>query len=169
MNCSDSRDDSRVTGWLVLLGLGANTPGPWGGPEETLAWAVSKLTGLLREVSCSSVHYTAPLHYSDQPHYFNQVLRGVSRIGPHGLLYTLRDLEKQAGRCRIGVQRFGPRSLDLDILTFGDYTISSADLQVPHPRMHERRFVLEPLREVAPRARDPRNGAPWASYLPKAS
>ncbi|POR05217.1 hypothetical protein AU468_01645 [Alkalispirochaeta sphaeroplastigenens] len=161
MNCSDTAG----IGWPLFIGLGANTPGPLGGPRETLAWAVSELNHLLEGVSFSSVFFTAPLHYSEQPHYFNQVLRGFSRMGPRNLLRELHRLEKEAGRCRAGVPRFGPRPLDLDILLFGDYTIASVDLQVPHPRMHQRRFVLEPLQELAPAARDPRNGALWRSYL----
>lgn len=104
------------------------------------------------------------MHVRDQPWYCNQVVLGLTAAGPHRLVRALQAVEEKGGRYRATEYRFGPRSLDLDLLVYGDYLISAADLVVPHPRMHLRSFVIDPLLEVAPHARDPRNGRPWAFY-----
>lgn len=148
----------------MAIGLGANVAGPLGPPEDTLRWAVGQLRELLREARVSSLHRTDPQHLLNQPRYCNQVATGLTTLGPHGLLDALYRLEVQGGRDRSREVRFGPRSLDLDILTFGSYVVAASDLHIPHPRMHRRSFVMEPLLELIPHGVDPRSRRTWISY-----
>lgn len=149
---------------FLLIGLGSNEPGPLGSPRETLQWAVRRLNEHLDRLVESSVYHTRPQHRADQPWYYNQVVAGYTCVTPRRLLSILNRLEAIAGRDRDREARFGPRSLDMDILTWGSIVIASPDLAIPHPRMHMRRFVLEPLLEVAPTAKDPRTGKLWSSF-----
>ncbi len=82
------------------------------------------------------------------------------------MLTLVQELERLGGRARERELRFGPRPLDIDILLYGSLVLHAADLYVPHPRMHRRPFVLEPLLEIAPHWNDPRTGVPWRLYLP---
>ena len=95
----------------------------------------------------SSLYRTAPMGHVAQPDFINAVVRASCGIGCYELLEVLQKIEKRFGRTRNG-DRFGPRSLDLDLLMYADQIISSAQLELPHPRMHERLFVLEPLAEI---------------------
>jgi 2-amino-4-hydroxy-6-hydroxymethyldihydropteridine diphosphokinase len=136
----------------AYVGLGANL----GDPLEQLRAALTAL-GTADGVeldACSSVYRTAPIGGpADQPAYVNAVARLAVDLGPHELLRLLLEVERGQGRVR--TVRFGPRTCDLDVLLFGDAVIADADLQVPHPRLAERRFVLEPLVELAPGLRLP--------------
>jgi 2-amino-4-hydroxy-6-hydroxymethyldihydropteridine diphosphokinase len=111
------------------------------------------LAELLFELRCSRVYETEPLHLKNQPDYLNACCTGRTELPPVDLLARLHDLERARGRRR-GL-RFGPRPLDLDVLLYGDRVIDDPELQVPHPRMHERGFVLVPLRELMPAWRHP--------------
>lgn len=96
----------------------------------------------------SSVFETPPWGYVDQPAFLNQVLVGKTQLAPHALLDFLKRIEKSLGRRE--TFRFGPRVIDLDILMFGNRVIKSQRLEIPHPRLRERAFVLVPLVEIAP-------------------
>ena len=109
----------------------------------------------IRVVRRSTVHETAPVGPPGQGPYLNAVAELATSLSPRQLLATLLDIERTRGRDRTAEVRFGPRTLDLDLLAWGPAmpggrTIDAPGLQVPHPRMHERPFVLEPLAEIAP-------------------
>ena len=138
---------------LAFVGLGANL----GDAPATLAWAVQALAvlPLTHVVAASSLYHTAPQGCEpDSPHYFNAVAQLQTQLSAPELLKALQELERQAGRQR--PYRNAPRTLDLDLLLYGEAHIASAQLTVPHPRMHQRAFVLHPLAEIAPeRVSDP--------------
>jgi len=97
----------------------------------------------------SSLYRTAPVGMTEQDWFINGVAQGETSLTPEGLLDELHSIENDFGRIR--EMRWGPRTLDLDILSFGERRIDSPGLAIPHPRLHERLFVLVPLAEVAPR------------------
>jgi 2-amino-4-hydroxy-6-hydroxymethyldihydropteridine diphosphokinase len=98
----------------------------------------------------SSIIETAPMGRPAQGPYLNAVIALQTSLDPRGLLRACQQIEAAHGRNRAAEQRWGPRRLDLDIVLYGEAVISEPDLTVPHPRMHERRFVLDPLAEIAP-------------------
>lgn len=110
----------------------------------------------LKLTRASSLYETEPREFLDQPWFLNQVVEAETTLFPRQLLARLLKIEQELGRKRLVPS--GPRSIDLDILLFGDVTIRGAGLEIPHPRMAERRFVLEPLAELAPGIRHPRTG-----------
>ena len=132
---------------IVYIGLGSNLSDP----TAQLTQARSAISTLLltREIACSSYYRSAPMGPADQPDYVNAVLAIETGLPPLELLRELQAIEQSHGRVRTGL-RWGPRTLDLDILLFGDQVISSDDLKIPHPGMGEREFVLYPLAEIAP-------------------
>jgi len=101
----------------------------------------------------SSVYETQPTEYKDQPWFLNIVLELETMLKPLNLLELLLHIESQIGRKK--TRRYGPRNIDLDILLYDDLLVSSDKLTLPHPRMHERRFVLVPLAEIAPQVIHP--------------
>jgi 2-amino-4-hydroxy-6-hydroxymethyldihydropteridine diphosphokinase len=109
--------------------------------------------GDTRVVAASSVYETAAVGGPAQGDYLNQVVALDTSLAPHRLLNALQEIEKSLGRRR--TVRWGPRTLDLDLLLYGESEIDDEELIVPHPRMEERRFVLEPLAELAPELRLP--------------
>jgi 2-amino-4-hydroxy-6-hydroxymethyldihydropteridine diphosphokinase len=134
----------------VYLALGSNV----GGRAKNLREAI-RLIGEagVRVERRSSIYETAPLGYLDQGWFLNSVLQGHTELSAVELLHTLRAIEGQMGSNKPFAN--GPRLIDLDILLYGDETISQNDLQVPHPRMLQRRFVLVPLAEIAPEWKHP--------------
>ena len=142
-------------GVTAFIAIGANL----GDPPEQVRDAVSALDALPRTrlLSASSVYRTAPIGADGQPDYFNAVACLETRLSPRKLLDALLDLESRKGRFR-SFQN-APRTLDLDLLLYGDRVIDEPGLIVPHPRMHLRRFVLDPLLEIAPEAVIPGRGA----------
>ena len=130
----------------VFIGIGANL----GEPAQQISAAVLGLKQLpqTRFTVQSSLYRTAPVGGPDQPDYFNAVARLETMLEPQALLSGLLEIERKLGRMRSIPN--APRRLDLDLLLYGGMTIATAALTVPHPRMHERRFVLEPLLEIAP-------------------
>lgn len=142
----------------AYIALGANLPSSIGPPEATLARAVARLSALGRVAARSSLYSTAPVGFADQPRFLNAVVALVTDLSPHELLSALLSLERAFGRDRDAVLPNGPRTLDLDILLYGDFVLSEVDLVIPHPRLAERAFVLIPLHEIAPHAVDPRSG-----------
>ncbi|MCU0805524.1 MAG: 2-amino-4-hydroxy-6-hydroxymethyldihydropteridine diphosphokinase [Burkholderiales bacterium] len=139
----------------AFVGLGANL----GDPAEQIARAIEAVGGLPRSrvVSASSLYRTAPIGYAAQPDFVNAVVEIETALEPVDLLRSLQDIESGSGRTRSF--RNAPRTLDLDLLLYDDRTIDAPALQVPHPRMHERAFVLAPLVEIAPDIEIPGRGA----------
>jgi len=141
-----------------FVALGSNL----GDREETLRRALARLVATpgVELVAVSRLFETAPVG-PPQPAYLNAVAELETTLSARALLARLLAIEEEAGRMR-GGERFGPRTLDLDLLLFGAETIDEPGLVVPHPRLAERAFVLEPLAELAGELRHPRLGAPIA-------
>lgn len=133
----------------AYIGLGANLPSPAGSPEVTLAEAVEWLSELGHVTQRSSLYSTPPVGYADQPRFLNAVIALHTGLSPRHLLEELLRIERAFGRDRSSGVHNGPRTLDLDLLLYGDQVLCEADLQIPHPRLAERAFVLVPLAEVA--------------------
>lgn len=147
----------------VYLSLGSNL----GDREENLRRACEALESEhLRILRRSSLYETEPQDVAGQRWFLNQVVECETRCFPIQLLTILQRIEREMGRTRgAGTVHRGPRTLDIDILLFGNAAIETAQLMVPHPRMLERRFVLEPLLEIAPELRHPQTKEPLARYL----
>jgi 2-amino-4-hydroxy-6-hydroxymethyldihydropteridine diphosphokinase len=150
---------------LALIALGANLPSPAGPPESTLAAAAERLAALGRIAARSSLYSTAPVGFRDQPRFVNAVLALETQLAPHILLEALLALEFEFGRDRAASPANGPRTLDLDLLFYGDLVLNESGLELPHPRLAERAFVLVPLHEIAPQLRDPRSQKTVAQLL----
>jgi 2-amino-4-hydroxy-6-hydroxymethyldihydropteridine diphosphokinase len=125
----------------AYVGLGANL-----GDREATIRRAAELLGARR---VSTLIETEPWGYADQPRFLNGVAELETDEGPAALLARLLEVERELGRTREG-PRYGPRTIDLDLLLYGDERIDEPGLTVPHPRLHERAFVLEPLAELAP-------------------
>jgi 2-amino-4-hydroxy-6-hydroxymethyldihydropteridine diphosphokinase len=138
----------------VAIGLGANL----GDARATLAWAVQQLAAhpAVQLQRVASLYRTRPVD-AEGPDYLNAVALLTTSLEPQALLGLLQGLEQQAGRER--PYRNAPRTLDLDLLLHGQRVLNTDHLTLPHPRMHQRRFVLEPLAEVAPHLQVPSKGA----------
>ena len=141
----------------AYVGLGANL----GDREATIRRAVALLddTDGVAVVAVSSLRETDPWGPVEQPRYLNGALAVETELGPRRLLDTLLDVEHRLGRVRENEERWGPRNIDLDLLLYGDFVLDEPGLAVPHPHLHERRFALEPLAELAPDAVVPGQGA----------
>jgi 2-amino-4-hydroxy-6-hydroxymethyldihydropteridine diphosphokinase len=129
------------------VGLGTNL----GDREEMLARAIESLRRSpgVAFVAVSTVRETDPVGYLAQPRFLNAVAALETEHAPGTLLERLLEIERELGRTRGGA-RYGPRTIDLDVLLYGDEVIDEPGLTVPHPRLAERRFVLEPLAELVP-------------------
>ena len=139
---------------MILIALSANLPSRYGEPPETFKHVLKALEARdIYFVRGSSLWLTSPVPYPDQPWYHNGVMEVHTDLPARDLLDVLKDIEKQTGR--ESAFRNASRVLDLDILTYHDEHIEEDDLIVPHPRMHERAFVLEPLREMVPHWQHP--------------
>jgi 2-amino-4-hydroxy-6-hydroxymethyldihydropteridine diphosphokinase len=103
----------------------------------------------IQVVRVSTLRQTEPVGYLDQPRFVNAAAELETSLSPRALLDALLAVERELGRTREG-PRFGPRTIDLDLLVYGDRVVDEPGLEIPHPRMHERRFALEPLAELAP-------------------
>lgn len=134
---------------LVFVGLGSNL-----GDREAAIRRASALIGARR---LSAIVETEPWGLEEQPPFLNAVAELDTELPPRALLDVLLEVERQLGRERVG-PRWGPRTIDLDLLVYGDLTIDEPGLVVPHPYLKERRFVLEPLAELAPGLEIPGSG-----------
>ena len=141
-----------MTPAVVYLGLGSNL----GDRQAHLAEALQRLRGHVRIERVSPVYETEPLHVTDQPRFLNLAVRGVTILDPEALLAAIKRIEDRMGR-HPG-ERYGPRPIDVDILFFDDRVIRTEVLEVPHPRIPERGFVLVPLHDIAPDLRHPVDG-----------
>jgi 2-amino-4-hydroxy-6-hydroxymethyldihydropteridine diphosphokinase len=130
---------------VSYIGLGANL----GDREANLRAALERLAEL-GGLRVSSFRETDPVGITDQPRFVNAVAELETDLAAVALLERLLEIERQLGRDRSREERWGPRSIDLDLLLYGDEVIDEPGLTVPHPRLAERRFVLEPLHELAP-------------------
>jgi 2-amino-4-hydroxy-6-hydroxymethyldihydropteridine diphosphokinase len=141
----------------AFVGLGSNL----GERETTLRAAIGRLRTVpnVEVRAVSSLRDTEPVGYVDQPRFLNGVVELETSLSARSLLGVLLDLERAFGRDRGTAPPMGPRTLDLDLLLFGDATIDEPLLAVPHPRLHERRFVLEPLAELDPDLEVPGQGS----------
>lgn len=130
----------------VFVGLGSNLDNP----RQQLALAILALkqSPNLEVVRCSSFYETAPVGGPPQPDFINAVVELKTSLSPEALLDLLQMIEQQQGRVR--TVKNGPRTLDLDLLLFGQVVMQTERLTLPHPRYHEREFVLKPLQEIAP-------------------
>ncbi len=141
---------------MIFVALGANLPSRFGAPHETLAAAKDAMAGHGIHIKKSSETFlTAPVPLSDQPWYHNAVVHVETELSPFRLLEVLQDIENDFGRVR--TVRNAPRILDLDLIAYNDVILdkpalpelqSLPELIVPHPRMHERAFVLLPMQEI---------------------
>jgi 2-amino-4-hydroxy-6-hydroxymethyldihydropteridine diphosphokinase len=131
----------------AFIGLGSNLDDPVAQVERALE-ALAALRDT-RFVACSGLYQSEPMGPRDQPDYINAVAALDTRLGPHALLHALQAIETRQGRVRSGA-RWGPRTLDLDLLLYGMQHCHDAQLTVPHPGIQERPFVLYPLYEIAP-------------------
>lgn len=137
----------------VAVALGSNL----GRRARHLAAGLAALEDLVADLRCSRVYETEPVGVGDQPPFLNMCCVGRSGAGARELLGALLEAERRAGRSRDGAAP-APRTLDLDLLLYGEQRIDEPGLRVPHPRMRERAFVLVPLAEVAASWRDPESG-----------
>jgi 2-amino-4-hydroxy-6-hydroxymethyldihydropteridine diphosphokinase len=128
----------------VYLALGTNL----GDRESNLEAALDALSSQIRLLAESPIYQTAPWGYEDQPDFLNQVIRAETTLSPRELLTFVKRVEEQVGR--EPSFRYGPRKIDVDILFYEDWIVEEDDLIIPHPRLHQRAFVLVPLADLAP-------------------
>ncbi len=134
---------------IVYLSLGSNV----GDREAQLRDAENRLAQLGRLIAVSSFYETEPVEFTRQPWFLNCAVAIETSSTPEDLMASILRIEEEMGRRRL--QNKGPRSIDIDILLFADAIVQSSELTIPHPAMHQRRFVLEPLAEIAPQALHP--------------
>jgi 2-amino-4-hydroxy-6-hydroxymethyldihydropteridine diphosphokinase len=139
-----------------FVGLGSNL----GDPQEQIRRAVELLAAEdgLEVVAVSALRETDPVGYEDQPRFLNGAAELRTSLSARELLDRLLGIERRLGRIRGEGSRFGPRTIDLDLLLHGDEVVAEPGLVVPHPRLHERRFALEPLAELDPALEIPGRG-----------
>ena len=136
---------------MVYLSLGSNL----GDREKNLQAAISRLQSLGDIAAVSAFYETEPVEFTQQPWFLNCAVALKTSKMPKQLLSSILKIEEEMGRRRSREKPKGPRDIDIDILLFGNSLIETKDLTIPHPAMHERRFVLEPLAEIAPDRRHP--------------
>ena len=129
----------------VFLGLGSNLGDRGANVQQALTdlerWGV-------KVILSSSLYETEPVGNIDQPRFLNMTVKASTDRSPEDLLTVVLSIERSLGRVRRG--KWGPRTIDVDILFYGDRVVGESGLVIPHPRLHERRFVLEPMNEIAP-------------------
>ena len=155
----ESEASKRSVSLDAVIGLGSNV----GDCELALRRALGELGALGQVIGVSSVYRTAPVGGPPQPDFLNAAVRLIFSGTPEGLLAEALRVERLAGRERR--ERWGPRTLDLDILWIAGLRVAGPGLEVPHARLRERAFALRPLLDVAPDARDPGDGEAYRAVL----
>ncbi len=145
----------------AYIALGSNL----GDRADTLSSAVRHMSNLGRVVAQSSLYETEPVGYHHQPAFLNAVVALETQLEPLPLLRGLLAIERELGRDRSHGTLKGPRTLDLDLLSMGDWIVADEELSLPHPALAERRFVLAPLVEIAPHLRHPESKQTMAELL----
>ena len=144
---------------IAAIALGSNLPSTYGPPEANLREALHRLAALGHITAVSTFHATDPVGYLDQPRFLNAAALLDTTLPPLDLLRSLLAIEHAMGRDRSAgppqAPPKGPRIIDLDLLLYSDLIIQTPELTLPHPAMHERRFVLAPLAEIAPTLQHP--------------
>ncbi len=135
---------------MAAIALGSNLKSEFGDREASLREAVRRIGALGEVRKVSSFYDTEPVGYVEQPRFLNGALLLETDLEPRTLMRELLRVERAMGREREGAIAKGPRVIDLDLLLYGDWVLWAEELVLPHPRMEERRFVLEPLVEIAP-------------------
>ncbi len=135
---------------VAALALGSNLQSRFGDREANLREAIRRIGSIGRVRAVSRFHDTSPVGVVEQPRFLNGALLLETTLRPEGLLDALLLIEREMGRDRAAAVDKGPRVIDLDLLLYGEEVVSSPRLRLPHPAMHTRGFVLEPMAEIAP-------------------
>lgn len=128
----------------IYLALGTNL----GDREENLRQALQRLSSQIEVMAIARLYETAPAYVLDQPSFLNTAVEAYTALSPVDLLAFLKEIETNLGRVK--TRRYGPRAIDLDIIFYNNLIVDTPDLQIPHPRLPERGFVLYPLADIAP-------------------
>jgi 2-amino-4-hydroxy-6-hydroxymethyldihydropteridine diphosphokinase len=147
-----------ATARIAAIALGSNLASQWGDREANLREAVRRIARLGTVRAVSSFYDTAPVGFTEQPRFLNGAMLLEMELEPLELMRELLAIERAMGRDRAAATPKGPRVIDLDLLLIGDVILASGALTVPHPAMEQRRFVLQPLAEIAAAMVDPRSG-----------
>lgn len=150
---------------LAAIALGSNLASPWGDRDANLREAIKRVEPLGEVRAVSSFYDTAPVGFTEQPRFLNGAMLLETELEPVELMHALLAVERAMGRDRTAVAAKGPRVIDLDLLLMDDVVLHTSDLTLPHPAMSERRFVLEPLAEIAPQMANPVSGVTIAAML----
>lgn len=134
---------------IAYIALGSNI----GNRQKNLEIALDKISKINTITKQSAIHETKPVDYHDQPKFLNMAIEIETKLSPSELLKKLQEIENKIGRTR-SIKK-GPRIIDLDILLYNNEIIDKPNLKIPHPAMHQRSFVLDPLSEIAPKIKHP--------------
>jgi 2-amino-4-hydroxy-6-hydroxymethyldihydropteridine diphosphokinase len=150
----------------AAIALGSNLDSQWGDREQNLREGIRRLESLGHIRAVSAFYDTAPVGYTDQPRFLNAALLLETGMKPLDLMRGMLSIERAMGRERTVPK--GPRVIDLDLLLYDDLVMNTDELMLPHPAIAERRFVLEPLAEIAPQMKHPASGLTVSEMLARA-
>jgi 2-amino-4-hydroxy-6-hydroxymethyldihydropteridine diphosphokinase len=150
-----------IESYRVYLGAGSNL----GDRLEHLILAEKRLESIISDICRSRIYETLPRYMVHQPRFLNCAFTGTTTATAAELLRSIHEIESEAGRNRTVAGWMGPRPIDIDILLYGNLIIARPELQIPHPRMHERKFVLIPLLNLDPQLADPVTGSRYSEFL----
>ena len=150
---------------VAAIALGSNLASEWGDRAANLREAVRRVKRLGQVRAVSRFYDTAPVGYTDQPNFLNAAMLLETELEPVELMRALLAVERAMGRDRAAAVAKGPRVIDLDLLLMDDVVMVTEALTLPHPAMAQRRFVLEPLKQIAPTLVDPLSGRTVAEML----